>query len=63
MAHFVLIEDADGDLIDLAVYCSDFCAKTSAAYAGWYGAQEVEFDTECVNCGTTVHGALGAYEN
>lgn len=62
MAHFVIVEDSQGELIDLEVHCSDYCAKTSTSYAGWYGAQEVEFDTNCTNCGEVVKGAYGAYE-
>lgn len=61
MAHFVLIEDTQGELIDLETYCSDFCAQSSPAYAGWYGAQEVEFNTECARCGALVRGTSGAY--
>lgn len=64
MAHFVIVEDAQGELIDLEVYCSDFCAKTSNSYAGWYGAQEVEFDTVCAReyCESVIHGASGSAE-
>lgn len=62
MAHFVTIEDSRGDLIDLEVYCSDFCAKTSPHYAGWYGAMEVEFDTTCARCEANIKGASGKYE-
>ena len=57
MAHFVIIEDRKGELADLEVYCSDFCAQYSQYYNGWYGAQEVEFDTPCHQCGQTVIGA------
>jgi len=61
MAHFVVIEDKQGELVDVEVYCSDYCAQTSPAYAGWYGCMEVEFDTPCVACGKTVAGSSGAY--
>lgn len=62
MAHFVLVEDSQGELIDLEVFCSDFCAQTSPAYAGWYGAQEIEFDTVCARefCETVIAGACGS---
>ena len=46
----VMIEDVLGDLVDLHYYCSDSCARTDPAYAGWYGC--VEGDEECENCGT-----------
>lgn len=56
MAHFVIIEDTQGDLEDLLTYCSDFCAKTSAHYAGWFGCMEASFDTDCPNCGKFIKG-------
>jgi hypothetical protein len=56
MANVVLIEDAQGELIDLEVYCSDDCAKTSPAYRGWFGCVSVEQDTECLRCGGVVRG-------
>lgn len=62
MAHFVVIEDTQGELVDLEVYCSDNCAQTSPAYAGWHGCMEVEFNTQCVGCKNTVKGVEGAYE-
>lgn len=63
MAHFVLIEDADQQLVDVKVYCSDSCAKSSPAYAGWFGAQEVEFDTLCQRdgCEVTIYGTSDYY--
>jgi hypothetical protein len=55
MAHIVLINDADGELVDIHYYCSDFCAKHDTNYCGWYGC--VEIDTSivggkvaCLNC-------------
>ena len=54
----VLIEDSTGEVVDIHEYCSDFCAKTDPAYAGWYGCQEVDFDTVCAHCGTTIAGIL-----
>lgn len=62
MAHFVLIEDTRGELIDVEVYCSDFCAQHSTFYAGWYGAQEVEFDAKCQLCKSEILGSYGEYE-
>lgn len=43
MAHLTLIEDKDGQLVDTEVYCSDYCAKSSEHYAGWYGCAEISF--------------------
>ena len=58
MAHAVFIDDAYGDLIDLRSYCSDYCAQTDNAYAGWNGSIDFEFDVECDNCNTLIPGYL-----
>lgn len=58
MAHAVFIDDAYGDLIDLRSYCSDSCAQTDNAYAGWNGSIDFEFDVECDNCNTLIPGYL-----
>lgn len=56
MAHLVFVEDAQGDLLDLEVYCTDSCAKTSPLYAGWNGAQEIsDLYAKCKNCGSAVY--------
>jgi hypothetical protein len=59
MAHYVFIEDQQGDLIELNYYCSDWCARNDCAYAGWNGAHETEHDTPCNACGTIINGTLG----
>lgn len=59
MAHFVLIDDAYGELLDVRTYCSDFCAQSDNAYVGWNGANEVEFDTYCDECGDRISGTEG----
>lgn len=56
MAHLVTIDDAQGDIIDAIVFCSDFCAKTHKAYAGWSGCHELQFDEGCAFCGVVVRG-------
>lgn len=56
MAHLVIIEDAQGDVADALVYCSDFCAQTSPAYAGWSGAHELDFHTPCTACNSLILG-------
>ena len=53
MAHLVFIEDGEGNIIDNAVFCSDFCAKSHPAYAGWNGAHEIPFGKQC-HCGQSV---------
>ena len=50
MAHLTSIEDADGQLIDYEYFCSDFCARQSQYYDGWFGAQELEHPEYCHTC-------------
>jgi hypothetical protein len=56
MAHFVYVNDDNGDLVDLIVYCSDYCARTDIAYDGWNGAHELEGCDECASCGDVLRG-------
>ena len=56
MAHLTLIEDKDGQLVDTEVYCSDYCAKSSKHYAGWFGCAEFSFSEPCKSCGENVPG-------
>jgi len=63
MAHLQLIENLDGDLIDVVEFCSDFCHSDAAGveYQGWNGCNELEFNSPCQNCGTTIEGVEGEY--
>lgn len=61
MSHELWIEDNNGELIDVAVLCSDSCARQFASvqdlpYDGWNGAHEVETTTWCENCGVVIGG-------
>ena len=56
MAHIQPIEDASGDIVDLSVYCSDYCHRENPDYAGWYGCQEISTTTPCESCGEPVPG-------
>lgn len=56
MAHMVLIEDKQGELVDIHYYCSDYCARTDEDYAGWHGANELESCELCEYCGTLIEG-------
>lgn len=56
MSHFVYIEDDDGELFGVHVYCSDACARGDEDYAGWSGCHEVEFTTWCMGCGVVIGG-------
>ena len=49
--HEVIIEDAEGEVVDVEYYCSDFCAKGSDDYAGRNGCNEVAGPQWCVGCG------------
>jgi hypothetical protein len=49
--HEVMIEDSSGELIDTIPYCSDSCARTDSAYAGWFGCVETGQDAWCASCG------------
>ena len=64
--HELMIEDSRGDLVDLHAVCSDFCHRQLAQhlgveYGGWFGCQESEFDTVCVNCDAHIAGVCGPY--
>ena len=58
MANAVLIEDTKGELVDAIYYCSDLCAKSDSAYAGWYGCVELDFGQTCSaeGCSEQIHG-------
>lgn len=58
MPHLVFIEDSNGDVIDHATFCSDFCAQVHPDYAGWNGAYEIVFNKPCY-CGQTIAGVGG----
>ena len=59
--HLQLIEDLDGQLIDVIEFCSDYCHKEHAGsdYAGWNGCNEAEFNTACANCEAVIEGVEG----
>ena len=52
--HYYFVEDADGDVVDLIPYCSDFCHREDQGenYRGWNGCHEgADYDQECALCG------------
>lgn len=51
--HIVIIDTDDGT--DVYTYCSDSCARTNPAYAGWYGAQEAAMGDICEACGVELY--------
>lgn len=57
MAHLGYIEDNQGDIIDLVIYCSDFCNKIhNKNYEGWNGCHELRISQPCECCGVIVEG-------
>lgn len=54
MAHVVLLEDKNGNTVDQHTYCSDYCAQSDPAYAGWYGCVELYAPEVCGTCGATL---------
>ena len=62
MAHLHFIEDADGDVEDQVVFCSDWCHDTwcmragNADYDGWNGCHEIGDSEPCAECDEMVNG-------
>lgn len=56
MANVVLIDDERGDVVDAVYYCSDYCARSDEAYAGWYGCVLPPSATACPSCGEAIPG-------
>ena len=56
MAHLQIIEDDQEQMIDLIVYCSDYCHSHHPLYDGWHGCMEISWTTPCSQCGVSVPG-------
>jgi hypothetical protein len=61
MAHYYEHEDANGDLVDLTIFCSDYChlfycMTQERKYKGWNGCHEQEETTNCAYCGALIEG-------
>lgn len=60
--HYLHIEDARGDVVDLVAFCSDrchqqWCRGHRVEYGGWNGCQEgPDYPEWCANCGTYAGG-------
>lgn len=57
--HIFPVEDANGNIVDVHVFCSDgchrdYCDLTLQPYGGWNGCQEWEAPVTCHYCGTTL---------
>lgn len=54
MAHVYELRNIDDELVDIVVFCSDFChqdwaKRNTKNYEGWNGCHEVN-ETQCGNC-------------
>jgi hypothetical protein len=58
VAHLQFIEDAQGDVVDYVVFCSDYCSRFHVAgdYKGWNGCHEIGATEPCAECGGPVAG-------
>lgn len=61
MAHYYEVNDKRGDLVDVLVFCSDwchrnYCERGEVEYGGWNGCHELEFTTPCQECGEAIPG-------
>jgi len=55
MVHVNMIEDLQGDLVDIEYFCSAQCFETTTnrpAYGNaWPGGMETDYDVTCFCCG------------
>jgi len=62
MSHIHMIEDQNGDLIDLIYFCSDWCNENYCnnskkyEYQGEYGQVEHNCNEICANCEEPLRG-------
>ena len=53
--HLTYMEDGSGDVMDVAYFCSDYCARSCPNYNGWNGCNEgPDYYVECEQCGTVL---------
>ena len=62
--HLHLIEDQEGQLVDVVELCSDechqlYCDHYDLEYRGWNGCEEAEWNTKCEECGDFIQGVEG----
>ena len=50
MCNVNLIDDTDGQLIDIEYFCSDSCATESKNYKGFYPCVELDHLEKCQTC-------------
>ena len=54
--HLYLVEDTDGNLVDVIEFCGDschkaWCVESGVTYEGWNGCHEVQLPVQCQCCG------------
>lgn len=52
MTYVTLVEDGQGDLADIIVYCGYFCSDDNARE--WPGGMETDYDVYCDRCNVLV---------
>jgi hypothetical protein len=53
-----LIEDSNGDLVDIDYYCSTVCGRDVPEAAPWPGYEAIDHPANCSECGDPVGNAL-----
>tara|TARA_R110000803_G_scaffold31464_2_gene70154 strand:- start:573 stop:770 length:198 start_codon:yes stop_codon:yes gene_type:complete len=58
MAHIHPIEDAEGDIVSILWFCSDYCYRThnGCTYGGWNGCHDNESNEICEECLDVIPG-------
>ena len=59
--HLYMVEDTDGNLVDVIEFCSDschraWCAERNVPYEGWNGCHEFNAPVQCQCCGQWNNG-------
>ena len=54
MTYVEMIEDSQGDLVEIEYYCSAICYESdkgkSASGQAWPGGMETDYDVRCSRC-------------
>ena len=60
MLHVRMIEDTQGDLVNMEYYCSALCAREANVPepSAWPGGMETDYDQHCAQCGDLIAAGL-----
>ena len=60
MDHIQMVEDSQGDLVDIRYACSQLCASDLGfdEPSAWPGGMETDYDVYCENCEMLMCGGL-----